>query len=1504
MQASVVEAVISFSALENTKDLTCVSLVSVCLDDINLQFSSSQQSNKSVQIIRRPPKIPGKQKKSRKGKNRQAVEILAQPVYIERSVKQREENMMSLSIGKSHGQIRRLKNESTLLQSADITAIPAHRSKVLFSFQRTDRNDEGSSAALQFHNERMGFIMLEAGLEKVALKAVKRKGFGSAAVKKESELPTAEEKGEPPVNEAKEYDNASLGNASSSDNVSSPSTTINAETGRNVSSQLDLNEEQSPNAEEKQEKSSSNISSPKKQNDYDVESNGYPGDSEQSHGSKSDLEKEEMHDDDHKESVQKKHDIGPAAREQSLPHQNDDVKSSECVHVKSRKKDITSFSGDIKSVWFNFAAPPHTPISRKIDYTRLDWNLLSTASPSINAWMNPSDRLTVAISTFLHISETRRLAVIASIMADALDFPSIHVPDKPRYWKVQPVSQTLQEDPSCQLCNVLRRYLLLPEKLEALENNLSPVYLPKLATLRQAVIVLSRQWKNVLYIPSLLERTVRPHVYFKLPDHDLGAKAPVSRSTSVNITSSGGPSSPSSVVRLQRQQSSDRSAVTSPNMRPGDSVCNNSLPGDEGNTLSSNSTPLPPKPALPSYPPTSSRASVDVPIRSPRTAIPFQFFKLSSVTPNLPFFKTKSPPPPAQAKIPPPRPPPARRVGLPQQSGEAGPLLSSKLDNPQSVSTSDEDQDGKISEVSPFVDDKNYDLYTWMANQENYKKQNSNVQFPTDDFITPILSEDANSCHKHHSEAAALSTECADSPQDASQPDQFLAAHEIFAPLLASIGVQTQQAPARALQQLGPNVCVLANVEALRVHIAESEPSAPYGTSSSKSSHDVSAFLIERAGVDLDVSKRAGWSGPALFVSRSALRRHTSTVIHFNLNIIQVSQQVNMPLLRLLRQISSMYKNAKQTQQGLRNQRPSVKHGRKLSTSTDYQPTHFSSNFPQPCSSSISEEHEQATLSSIGGEKTSDPRDSVGSSISLHNAHTMAGLTTITTSSSVVAPPGPPSTSSNVSSSRPARPPSFALRFRPANKLSRGYRNFGQDKTTHSPLLGSGIDTATPTLPSDKYPLLVTTEGPQSPTSPDAAPSTPRCWRNIYCLLELYTTTPETKTLSHAATSRRRYDKDGLKHDNDSDLAGNAEGERVPLVADRAQGLGEKERTPIIVMGVAKIHSTQLLASLSGLKLDAKMTGIQSSLSYKEKVRDDNKSTELSVTGQVNSTNIKLLEGRPQQTVVEVKIARSQALYNSFCRKSKDRNTALVSIGDIEVKIPQHPVVLHGMMTRGTKELSTTLQELGVARPAPRLSRTATVDDPDASPRPHFQPPEEPPPQQVPPDHMVSPPKESLLHPLVVQFTLVLQSVCVQAALLPSLQAQYRMEQLRCRGVTGSKAKFTAQLRTHRLSFSTKLKDLPGDSHLPSEACIELPHVQVKAEYIQKEIAQMQHSHNNIDVDSTKEEGVVVRQGGYLNGVAEVGVLEHSLTTDLLNHLVFVQKVFMRVSSFMFRIIQ
>ena len=41
------------------------------------------------------------------------------------------------------------------------------------------------------------------------------------------------------------------------------------------------------------------------------------------------------------------------------------------------------------------------------------------------------------------------------------------------------------------------------------------------------------------------------------------------------------------------------------------------------------------------------------------------------------------------------------------------------------------------------------------------------------------------------------------------------------------------------------------------------------------------------------------------------------------------------------------------------------------------------------------------------------------------------------------------------------------------------------------------------------------------------------------------------------------------------------------------------ERTPLIIFGLAKIQRTKLLATLSGLKLEAEMTAIHSSLTFR-----------------------------------------------------------------------------------------------------------------------------------------------------------------------------------------------------------------------------------------------------------------------------------------------------------------
>jgi len=60
----------------------------------------------------------------------------------------------------------------------------------------------------------------------------------------------------------------------------------------------------------------------------------------------------------------------------------------------------------------------------------MDWNLLSTATPAINAWLNPLDRLMVSVRHLILVLTHRTSSVMACIMTNALDVPGIQLPDK------------------------------------------------------------------------------------------------------------------------------------------------------------------------------------------------------------------------------------------------------------------------------------------------------------------------------------------------------------------------------------------------------------------------------------------------------------------------------------------------------------------------------------------------------------------------------------------------------------------------------------------------------------------------------------------------------------------------------------------------------------------------------------------------------------------------------------------------------------------------------------------------------------------------------------------------------------------------------------------------------------------------------------------------------------------------------------------------------------------
>lgn len=140
---------------------------------------------------------------------------------------------------------------------------------------------------------------------------------------------------------------------------------------------------------------------------------------------------------------------------------------------------------------------------------RMDWHLLSTVSPALNAWLNPSDHLKQSAQKMIAAYETRKCTIIAFLMIEALEAQSIHVPLKRKYQRLTPLAKSILDDPSCQLLVVLIRYLNKKENAASIQEKLGNSHIPHLDTLRRGIMAVSRQWKNILYIPVLVEQSLK-----------------------------------------------------------------------------------------------------------------------------------------------------------------------------------------------------------------------------------------------------------------------------------------------------------------------------------------------------------------------------------------------------------------------------------------------------------------------------------------------------------------------------------------------------------------------------------------------------------------------------------------------------------------------------------------------------------------------------------------------------------------------------------------------------------------------------------------------------------------------------------------------------------------------------------------------------------------------------------------------------------------------------------
>lgn len=293
--------------------------------------------------------------------------------------------VITCDISKAHAQLRRLKNEGCTTQDGEtiVTAIPVHKSRAMFDcikFPEESNKEMGT----------FGFIMFECGLEGIRTKMIKRSQFEKSENNEDNiktVVNTTNKRGDA-MNAEKPTNETGLKptDAMPKSNLKKPTT---PKTPRDKPATSDAKSKDGPEPSAKDKIKFTFKSSESVHKSGNETSTAQPT-----------------------TSTQETKSSGKDNTKAVVQVSNNNGRASSCVI-------------DLKTVWFNFAAPPSVPITRKIDYTRLDWNLLSTASPAITAWMNPSNRFAIKVVAMIKAFHLRRTAIAACLMADGLEVQGI-----------------------------------------------------------------------------------------------------------------------------------------------------------------------------------------------------------------------------------------------------------------------------------------------------------------------------------------------------------------------------------------------------------------------------------------------------------------------------------------------------------------------------------------------------------------------------------------------------------------------------------------------------------------------------------------------------------------------------------------------------------------------------------------------------------------------------------------------------------------------------------------------------------------------------------------------------------------------------------------------------------------------------------------------------------------------------------------------------------------------
>uniref|UniRef100_A0A0N5B9N6 FSA_C domain-containing protein n=1 Tax=Strongyloides papillosus TaxID=174720 RepID=A0A0N5B9N6_STREA len=138
----------------------------------------------------------------------------------------------------------------------------------------------------------------------------------------------------------------------------------------------------------------------------------------------------------------------------------------------------------------------------------------------------------------------------------------------------------------------------------------------------------------------------------------------------------------------------------------------------------------------------------------------------------------------------------------------------------------------------------------------------------------------------------------------------------------------------------------------------------------------------------------------------------------------------------------------------------------------------------------------------------------------------------------------------------------------------------------------------------------------------------------------------------------------------------------------------------------------------------------------------------------------------------------------------------------------------------------------------------------------------------------------------IVDFDVKLSTILLNARLLPSLNTQYKLSRASANGTIGKDINFEFKIFEHGMLFEVVNTNINDTNDYSDTFALPLPHIYVEGNQQSSTANEILSNKTNITSNLT------LKEGNYYDITIEVGKIEHSFSTDLLNQILFAEQSF------------